>query len=205
MATTIAFDIDDGLARDAQAVYGSMGLTTELAIRFFLQRTVAEGRIPFDPFAPIQSAAAVPAAPEPAAAPETATAPEPTRQAQRSTGKITFAMAERVWQAFSETHGTTEFDAQRLADEISEDTGMSRGSAFIYLVILDNLVAGKPNTRNMKMKDLEYYMGCIQEELGEPSFGNACESLMQSIEYWDKPQFGKFAENVQGYLKSIGR
>lgn len=202
MSTTIAFDIDDELARDAQAVYGGMGLTTELAIRFFLQRTVAEGRIPFDPFAPIQGAATAPTSLEPAAAPRQ---PEPSKQAQRSTGKITFEMVECVWRAFSETHGTPGFDAQRLAEEISGDTGMSRGSAFIYLVILDNLVAGKPNTRNMKMKDLEYYMGRIQEELGEPSFGNACESLRQSVEYWDKPQFGKFAENVQGYLKSIGR
>ena len=202
MSMTIAFDIDDELAREAQAVYGGMGLTTELAIRLFLQRTVAEGRIPFDPFAPIQGANPVSAPFDPAAAPRQ---PEPAKPARRSTGKITFEMVERVWRAFSAAHGTPSFDAQRLAEEVSGDTGMSRGSAFIYLVILDNLIAGKPNTRNMKMKDLEYYMGRIQEELGEPSFGNACESLRQSVEYWDKPQFGKFAENVQGYLESIGR
>ena len=198
MSTTIAFDIDDDLARDTQAIFGKIGLTTELALRFFLQRTVAEGRMPFDPFAPIQGEASAPAT----AGQE---APASAKQTQRSTGKITSAMAERVWRVFSETHGTASFDAQRLADEVAEATGMSRGSAFIYLVILDNLVAGKPNTRNMKMKDLEYYMGRIREELGEPSFGNARESLRQSVEYWDKPQFGKFADNVQRYLASIDR
>lgn len=198
MSTTIAFDIDDDLARDTQAIFGKIGLTTELALRFFLQRTVAEGHMPFDPFAPIQDEASTPATAE-------QEAPAPAKQAQRSTGKITFAMAEHVWEVFSGAHGTANFDAQRLADEIADATGMSRGSAFIYLVILDNLVAGKPNTRNMKMKDLEYYMGCIREELGEPSFGNACESLRQSVEYWDKPQFGKFADNVRRYLTSIDR
>ena len=198
MGTTIAFDIDDELARDTQAIFGKIGLTTELALRFFLQRTVAEGRMPFDPFAPIQSENATSVAAE-------AENSAPSEQPQRRTGKITFAMAEYVWQVFSDTHGTARFDSQRLADEVADATGMSRGSAFIYLVILDNLVAGKPNTRNMKMKDLEYYMGRIQEELGEPSFGNACESLRQSIEYWDKPQFGKFADNVQRYLASIER
>ena len=196
MSATIAFDIDDDLARDTQAIFGRMGLTTELALRFFLQRTVAEGRMPFDPFAPIQ---------DEAVAPVVAEASAPARQAQRSAGKITFEMAEYVWKVFSSTHGTAGFDAQRLADEVADATGMSRGSAFIYLVILDNLVAGKPNTRNMKMKDLEYYMGRIREELGEPSFGNACESLRQSVEYWDKPQFGKFADNVRRYLADIGR
>lgn len=198
MSTTIAFEIDDDLARDTQAIFGKTGLTTELALRLFLQRTVAEGRMPFDPFAPIQGEAATPT-------PTEMEALAPAKQARRSTGKITFAMAEHVWKVFSSTHGTAHFEAQRLADEIADATGMSRGSAFIYLVILDNLVAGKPNTRNMKMKDLEYYMGRIREELGEPSFGNACESLRQSIEYWDKPQFGKFADNVQRYLAGIDR
>ena len=200
MSASIAFEIDDDLAREAQAVYGRMGLTTELAIRLFLQRSVAEGRMPFDPYAPIQDDS-----PAPVAAADTTTVepPAPARQPQRSTGKITFAMAEQVWRVFADTHGTSGFDAQRLADEIADSTGMSRGSAFIYLVILANLVSGKPNTRNMKMKDLEYYMGRIREELGEPSFGNACESLRRSIEYWDKPQFGKFAENVQSYLATI--
>lgn len=74
---------------------------------------------------------------------------------------------------------------------------------FIYLIILGNLVNGKHNTRNMKMADLEFYMGGIKEELDELSCRNAISSLKLSIPYWGKDEFGQFTSKVQAYLDSI--
>ena len=195
----ISFDIDDALAESAESVYRGIGLTTELALRMFLQRTVAIGGLPFDPTAPVHDRATQAPIPRQASEPTQA---QPQGADQRAGKPITKQMAERVWEVFSEDRDGS-LDIRGAAEVISTETGMNQGSAFIYLVILDNLVAGKPNTRNMKMADLTYYMDRIHDELGEPSFGNACESLRQSIEYWDQPKFGKFAQRVTEYLDAL--
>ena len=82
---------------------------------------------------------------------------------------------------------------------------MNTGSAFIYLVMLDNMVAGKSNTRNMKIKDLTGYVMRIKNELGKTPYENALTSLEASLEYWNDPKFGHFATHVQEFLKEHGR
>lgn len=63
---------------------------------------------------------------------------------------------------------------------------MNKGSAFIYLIILDNLTSGKHNTRNMKMADLEFCMDRIKDDSGARSYRNAISSPRLSIPHWEK-------------------
>lgn len=80
---------------------------------------------------------------------------------------------------------------------------MNKGSAFIYLIILDNLTSGKHNTRNMKMADLEFCMDRIKDDSGARSYRNAISSPRLSIPHWDKNGFGQFVSKVRAYLESI--
>lgn len=187
---TITLTVNEELAESARRLFGGMGLTTELALMLFLQRSVAEGRMPFDPTAPVASVERVDGV---------ESVPSPSRQ----NGAITREMCEAVWSTFSQNLGRS-YDQHVAAARIEEQTGMNSGSAFIYLVFLSNLVQGRHNKRNMKMTDLEYFMGRIREELGERSHANACASLRKSVPYWDRPAFGKFASRVGAYLDSMG-
>lgn len=84
----------------------------------------------------------------------------------RSNNTITKEMVDDLWSAFVRySKGLGEI--RGLSDDVSENTGMNRGSAFIYLTILSNLIKGEPNTRTLKFKDLEYLMGEIKSQLCE--------------------------------------
>ena len=127
---------------------------------------------------------------------------EKTGITKRTKNVITRLMVEDIWRRFSgylEKGGSI----NSIAQDAHEATGMNQGSAFIYLTILDNLINGKHNTRNMKMSDLEYLMDQIQGQLDERSYINAISSLRKSLPYWDKEEFGQFAAKVQRYLDSI--
>ncbi len=187
---TITLSVTDELAKSAGRLFSSMGLTTELALTLFLQRSVAEGHMPFDPTSPVTST-------------EAANYMESVSSSSRQNGAITREMCEAVWTTFSQNVGKS-YDQRVAAERIEEQTGMNNGSAFIYLVFLSNLVQGRPNKRNMKMEDLEYFMGRIQEELDDRSHTNACASLRKSIPYWDRPAFGKLASRVSTYLDGMG-
>lgn len=114
----------------------------------------------------------------------------------RNNNTITNDMVDEVWRAFIRYHKGLE-QISSLSDEVSEKSGMNRGSAFIYLKILSNLIKGGSNTRTLKIKDLEYLMGKIKSELGTNEYGNAIQSLKQSIPYWRKKIPGAFADNVE--------
>jgi Na+-transporting NADH:ubiquinone oxidoreductase subunit NqrD len=88
-----------------------------------------------------------------------------------------------------------------LNDEVSEYSGMKRGSVFIYLIILSNLIKGEPNTLTMKFKDLQSLMGKIESQLGENVYRDAIHSLEQSISYWRKKIPGSFANKVEALCR----
>lgn len=182
----LRIEVDDETAKGAQLVYDTLGIDLETAVRMFLKRTVVEQRLPLSTSVPSFEHS------------ETASNTRP----KRSKIVITKAMAKDIWGRFRR-YANEGGSTNSIAAEAHEATGMNQGSAFIYLTILDNLVNGKHNTRNMKMADLEFYMDKIKEELDERSYRNAIASLRLSIPYWDKEEFGQFASKVQSYLDSI--
>jgi len=123
-----------------------------------------------------------------------------SKQFARSNNRITPAMVEEVWRAFLR-HIEGSGEINRLSTEVSEKTGMNRGSAFIYLTVLANLVNGNPNTRVLKYKDLEYLMDRIKTELGESKYQKAIQSLKMSVPYWREKIPGSFADKVEAYCK----
>lgn len=196
MKKTIQFDIDEAIAAEAESIYNSLGMDTEMALGMFMRRTVLQKSMPFD----VSQTAARPAAQAPQQVESSATAPIQEQAPLRQVGKISESMAARVWDEFVSWDPNRE-SASDVADRIAAETGMNGGSAFIYLNMLSNLVQGKPNTRNMKMKDLEYYMTRIGEELGDDAYQRAIESLRASIGYWSKPEFGNFAQKVEDFIR----
>lgn len=109
-------------------------------------------------------------------------------------------MVDEVWHAFIKYHSGLG-EISRLSDEVAEKSGMNRGSAFIYLNILSNLIKGEPNTRTLKMKDLEYLMKKIKSELGDNEHQRAIQSLKKSIPYWNEKLSGAFADKVEAFCK----
>lgn len=183
----IVINVDDGTAAEAEAVFEALGLDMETAVRMFLKRAVVEQGLPL-------STSVATAAPEQSAAATTAV--------KRTNNVITRPMVEDIWGRFVR-YLDEDGDINATAADAHQTTGMNQGSAFIYLTILDNLVNGKHNTRNMKMADLRYCVGRIREELDEQSYLNAIKSLKASIPYWDKDAFGMFASKVQAFVDEL--
>lgn len=184
----LTIEIDENLLRDAQGVFDTIGIDIDTAVRMFLKRTVLEQRLPLSTSVPsvdpVEGAAVQVATPK------------------RTKNVITKAMAEDIWRRFA-CYLNEGGSINSIAQDAHEATGMNQGSAFIYLTILDNLVNGKHNTRNMKMADLKYYMCQIEDELDEQSYRNAIQSLRLSIPYWDKEEFGMFASKVQAFVDEL--
>lgn len=193
MSTTISFEIDETLASKAEQIYNALGMNTQMALSLFIRRTVMDGKLPLAAVTPPPANHA--STDQPAPIPES----DPHFESKPTGKRITEEMVGAVWQAFLKMRQLG-YSANSLASEVSNSTGMNPGSAFIYLTILDNLVKGKPNTRNMKMADLETYMSKIQNELNTSDYQNALLSLERSVPYWSKSQFGNFGKHVSLYL-----
>lgn len=181
----LTVEIDDQIANDAREVFDALGLDMDIAIRMFLKRAALEQRLPLS-----------------MSVSGTAVVDSPSEPTRRTKNVITKAMAEDIWRRF-QAYQAEGGSINAVAADAHSVTGMNQGSAFIYLTILDNLVNGKHNTRNMKIADLEFYMDRIREELDDASYANAIESLKLSIPYWDKEEFGQFASKVRSYLNSL--
>jgi len=186
----LRLDIDDALLNDAALVYETLGIDTETAVRMFLKRTVLEQRLPLSTSVP--------------SADSIGSTGERNGIPKRTKNVITKVMVEDIWRRFKD-YLEEGGGINSIAQDAHAATGMNQGSAFIYLTILDNLINGKHNTRNMKMVDLEFYMDRIGEELDETSYANAVESLNLSIPYWDKEEFGQFASKVKVFLEGLER
>lgn len=180
----LRLDVDDELASAAQQIYDALGIDTETAVRMFLKRTVLEQRLPLSTSV------------------NAADVPEAAAPPKRTNNVITRPMVEDIWRRFVR-YADEGGDINAVAAEAHSTTGMNQGSAFIYLTILDNLVNGKHNTRNMKMADLRYYVEQIRDELDAQSYSNAIKSLKASIPYWDKEAFGLFASKVQAFVDEL--
>jgi len=189
----IEINIEGAVFREAEKILHALGMTTEIAVNIFFRRVVLEKGLPMTMVAPATGHE------EPGFSEDSVDKFDyDSIQATRSNNKITPEMVEEVWYSFMR-HLEGLGEIARLSTEVSSKSGMNRGSAFIYLNILANLVKGEPNTRTMKMSDLEYYMGKIKKELGENKFQDAVKSLRLSVPYWQKKLPGSFADKVEAY------
>lgn len=193
---------DDEIIRDASQIFEAIGMDLQMAVNIFLRRTASEKAFPLSMNAQLpKQVDRVPAASENSAFEHSGASSFRSNQPQRANTSITHEMVVDVWDTFMEylNHGG---EINRLSDGITARSGMTRGSAFIYLCILNNLVNGEYNTRNMKIADLEYYLDRIEKDLNEQQFTNALASLEQSIPYWREKIPGTFADNVEELVKS---
>jgi predicted glutamine amidotransferase len=116
---------------------------------------------------------------------------------------ITQDMTQKVWFFFSEYYHNGEIDKKKIAADIALESGMSEGSAYIYLVILDNLIKGKANKRNMKVKDLSYYINEIEKEFGQNKLSLVLDSLERSLPYWRERINMKYADQIKALITDI--
>lgn len=191
----LEINIDDAILREAEKILHSLGLNTEIAVSIFLKRVAIEKGLPM-----IMTATTSNQAESGFAEDTDENIDYESKQFVRSNNRITPAMVEEIWHAFlRHTEGSGEIN--QLSTEVSEKTGMNRGSAFIYLTVLANLVKGADNTRVLKFKDLEYLMGKIKTELGESKYQKAIQSLKMSVPYWREKIPGTYADKVEAYCK----
>jgi addiction module RelB/DinJ family antitoxin len=192
---TLVVQVDDKILKEAEDALNSIGMDTQIAVNVFLRRVAIEKGLPMS--MTVSTNQKEPADSSENQAPLSNNYSSPTR----NNNSITRTMVDEVWKAFIKYHrGISEISS--LSDEVSEKSGMNRGSAFIYLTILSNLVKGEYNTRNLKMKDLEYLMVKIKTELGNSEYQNAIQSLKQSIPYWREKIPGTFADNVEAFVSN---
>jgi len=194
--TKLEIQIDSGILTEAEKVLHSLGMDVEMAVSIYLRRIALEKGLPMTMTGPASKRS------EPEITEDFEDSFEDdTRTSTRSNSRITTTMVDEVWHAFLRHVGGSSVEIKPLSTEVSAKTGMNRGSAFIYLTVLSNLVNGKPNTRVLKYKDLEYLMARIQSEMGESKYQKALKSLMASVPYWREKIPGAFADKVEAYCR----
>jgi len=191
---SIEIQIDDRTLSEAKKVLYLLGMDVEMAVNIYLRRIALEKGLPMTMTGSVSKRI------EQDVIENFEESSNATRVPNRSKSMITTEMVDEVWQAFLKyVEGSGKINS--LSEEVSKKIGMKRGSAFIYLTFLANLVDGNPNTRVLKYKDLEYLMGKIHNELGENKYQKALKSLMASVPYWRKKTSGAFADKVEAYCK----
>lgn len=191
----IEIQVEDVVLSEAEMILHSLGMDIEMAVNIYLKRIVLEKGLP------MTMAGHGLKQPETEMTDDAGNLSEDESKVTiRSNKKITPAMVDEVWLAFSKYTGESG-EINLLSTEVSGKTGMNQGSAFIYLTVLSNLVNGDPNTRVLKYKDLEYLMEKIKSELGENNYQKALKSLESSIPYWREKIPGSYADKVEAYCK----
>jgi len=194
VVASLEIQIDDTVLAEAKKVLHSLGLDVEMAVNIYLRRIALEKGLPM-PMAVVS-----PKWTENDSDEGMKETDNDAKSRSRANNKITAEMIDEVWQAFLRyTRGLGEINP--LSTEVSIKTGMNRGSAFIYLTVLTNLVKGEPNTRVVKYKDLVHLMDKIRSELGESQYQNALRSLEASVPYWREKISGTFADKVENYCR----
>lgn len=124
---------------------------------------------------------------------------------KRTKNEITAQMRDYIWEMFKSQYcSNKKVDCLYSAKIASAEIGITQGSAYIYFLILDNLVAGVPNKRTMKFNDLVIYLRYIKEQLPETCIANSLKSLSQSVPYWEKHIPGYFAQKVSDLIAQYG-
>ena len=118
--------------------------------------------------------------------------------------KITPVMRDCVWDIFKEQFDVNKKINYPYSEQVANlKSGINQGSAHIYFLFLNNLIAGVHNTRIIKFDDLICYLNYIKTQLPEYCFRNAIISLTKSIPYWKQhTTLYSFAEKVEMLISS---
>ncbi len=191
----LILEVDDNLLKDIKAILNSVGIDIDIAFNIFVKKIIKEKGLPFSLKQTENTNQTL-----------TSTDNEDssnieTFKKRRSNNVITTIMIEEVWDAFkSYIEGFKEVG--NLSDFVSKKSGMSRGSAFIYLNILIRLSEGEINKRAMKPSDFEFFLNKFRQELGIKQYKNAINSIQISIPYWNGNN-STFATNMKALLKKL--
>jgi addiction module RelB/DinJ family antitoxin len=201
----LSLELDNEMIENAETVLEEIGLDVSTYIRIALLKLIKEQRVPFNLSANQSSGNPVQMRSMPEVNPydDDAAEVDLVRNEPRQMIKITSDMCQSIWIEFKTRIASRDINWQESAHRISTQTGMSRGSAFIYFTILNNLVSGAQNTRSLKMEDLEFFIGKIRSELPEQMLQSAIISLEASIPYWDEKLPGAFAAKVQRLVDKL--
>jgi len=74
-------------------------------------------------------------------------------------------------------------NAQELADDVAEETGMNRNSAFMYIYVVSSLLSGEVFKRAISKKALEIYFKKIFQEYGSEGLKKAIKATRLHIDY----------------------
>ena len=179
--------IDQNQLDEANKILESIGLSMDIAMGIFIKRIIKEKGLPL-----------VLKQSESEAKKDVVYITSDSSE-RRTSKAITASMVEEVWNAYK-IYQQGRIEIVELSDEVSEKTGMNKGSAFIYLNIIAKMIKGEKNTRSMKPKDFEFFLGKIRKELGEHAFENSLKSIGLSIPYW-RNNLPTFADSMQEVLK----
>ena len=192
--------MEDGNFDHAEAILSDMGLELTTYLKMAIVKLIKEKCIPFELssnpvlFEPQQSSA-IPST--------SANLVDFNRSAVRETNKITNEMCNALWEEFKRRRSSGNTNLQEAAQLISVQTGMNRGSAFIYFNILNNLMDGMKNTRALKYADLVFFVGKIRAELPEQALKATITSLEASIPYWHEKLPSSFADKVRRFVDEL--
>lgn len=187
MEKKLEIRVDEKVASSANEVLEQIGLDIQTAFTMFCKRIVKDSGVAFL----VQGGSN-------ARASESKLSHRDCMTMRRMGNLITEEMRDSVWECLKQFRAKGN---HFVAKAVHEQTGMSRGSAFIYSLILDNMLAGKENTRMMKYADLVYYVDRIKQECPHRDYANAVLSLKISVPYWQNNISGLYGDKV---LKLIG-
>jgi addiction module RelB/DinJ family antitoxin len=180
---TININIDNEIFEEASSILDSFGMTMDIAINLFINNIIKSKGFPIElKQKDAQEVSAI--------------------KTDKVKARINEDMIEVVWEKFKKLL-KGESSVIESSDQLESETGMNKGSAFIYLTILTNMVQGKENTRNMKVKDFEFFLNKIKEELGNEAFQNSLKTLRETLPYWEKKGIAKFAASVRDLIDSF--
>ena len=74
-------------------------------------------------------------------------------------------------------------NAQELADDVAEETGMNRNSAFMYIYVVSSLLSGEVFKRAISKKALEIYFKKIFNDYGSEGLKKAIKATRLHIDY----------------------
>ena len=176
--TTIQINIDQDMMDEANEILDSVGLDMETALKIFIKNIIKTKGFPID----LKQKEAI---------------QEPVIKNKRNIVKINENMIQTVWEHFLILY-KGESNVIDLSEEVEKQSGMNKGSAFIYLNILMNMIQGQKNTRNMKVKDFQFFLNRINEEFGHEIFMKSIQSINNSVPYWivKNPLFGLSIKNL---------
>ena len=74
-------------------------------------------------------------------------------------------------------------NAHELADDVAEETGMNRNSAFMYIYVVSSLLSGEVFKRAISKKALEIYFKKIFQDYGSEGLKKAIKATRLHIDY----------------------